>query len=234
MKVAPQSLNCMKEVQLNSLNLKCCNRCKRTQPLDVFRLSRRMADGRLNQCHSCELACSRARREADPEAKREMQRQWVAKNADRVREAGARYREKNREHATARIAAWHAANPERSKEITRRRNANRRATVSGQLRERISKSIHRCLRQSKNHAKVEELVGWSIAELRIHLERQFLRGMGWHNMGEWHIDHIVPISSFLISGPDDPEVRRAWALTNLRPLWATENIKKNARRLFLI
>lgn len=77
-------------------------------------------------------------------------------------------------------------------------------------------------------------MGWTIAELRAHLERQFTKGMGWHNMGEWHIDHIVPISVFAISGPGDPEIRRAWALPNLRPLWAGENIKKNDKRLFLL
>lgn len=224
----------MKEVRLESSNLKRCNRCMRTQPLDFFRLSRRMADGRLNQCHSCELAYARARREANPEAKREMYRQWAAKNVDRLRAAGARYREKNGERAKARIAAWHEANPDRSKEITKRRNANRRVTIAGQLRDRITKSLHRCLRQSKNHAKTESLVGWTIADLRAHLERQFTKGMGWHNMGEWHIDHIVPVSAFTISTPDDPDVRRAWALANLRPIWAQENMNKNAKRIFLL
>ena len=48
-------------------------------------------------------------------------------------------------------------------------------------------------------------------------------------MGEWHIDHIVPLASFVIAGPDDPELRRAWALTNLRPLWAKDNMRKGAK-----
>jgi len=54
-------------------------------------------------------------------------------------------------------------------------------------------------------------------------------GMGWHNMSEWHIDHIMPLASFNFTGLDDPAVREAWALSNLRPLWAADNIRKGAR-----
>jgi hypothetical protein len=71
-------------------------------------------------------------------------------------------------------------------------------------------------------------------ELKTHLGRQFLRGMGWHNMGQWHIDHIIPLSSFTITGPDDPELRRAWALTNLRPLWAVDNLTKRDKQEVLL
>jgi hypothetical protein len=58
--------------------------------------------------------------------------------------------------------------------------------------------------------------------------------MSWENYGDWHIDHIVPLSSFTFTGVDDPEIRIAWALSNLRPIWAKENIKKRDKRLFLI
>jgi len=58
--------------------------------------------------------------------------------------------------------------------------------------------------------------------------------MSWENIGDWHIDHIVPLSRFKVSGPDDPELRRAWALTNLRPLWAKDNMRKSASNEFLL
>jgi 5-methylcytosine-specific restriction endonuclease McrA len=86
----------------------------------------------------------------------------------------------------------------------------------------------------KGGRSTEELIGYTVSDLRDHIERQFLRGMTWDNYGEWHIDHIVPLSSFTITGPDDPELRRAWALTNLRPLWATENLQKHKKRTHLI
>ena len=79
------------------------------------------------------------------------------------------------------------------------------------------------------------LCGYTIDDLRQHLERQFVRGMSWENMGSgWHIDHIVPLSSFSFSSVTCPEFRAAWALSNLRPLWATENMSKGARRTHLL
>lgn len=68
-----------------------------------------------------------------------------------------------------------------------------------------------------------------------HLERQFVTGMSWKNFGRgWQIDHIIPISLFSFDGIDCPEFKAAWALTNLRPLWAIENSAKGGRRIYLI
>ena len=50
---------------------------------------------------------------------------------------------------------------------------------------------------------------------------KFLEGMSWDNHGEWHIDHIRPISSFPTNSPPS-EVH---ALANLQPLWAKDNLK---------
>lgn len=79
-----------------------------------------------------------------------------------------------------------------------------------------------------------KLVGYTTIELRAHIQRQFLPKMGWHNMSKWHIDHIVPLASFRFETADDPQFRAAWALTNLRPVWAVVNLRKNARREFLL
>lgn len=80
----------------------------------------------------------------------------------------------------------------------------------------------------------KSLVGYSIDALRRHIELQFLPGMSWENRSEWHLDHIVPLSSFKFSSSDDPEFKAAWAITNLRPLWGRDNVRKNAKRIFLI
>jgi hypothetical protein len=81
-----------------------------------------------------------------------------------------------------------------------------------------------------------KFVDYTVGELRKHLERQFLPGMSWENRGEygWHIDHILPIASFDYDGPDHPEFKACWALTNLRPLWGPENIAKKDKILYLI
>lgn len=80
------------------------------------------------------------------------------------------------------------------------------------------------------------VVGYTAKELRDHLERQFLPGMTWENRGAngWHIDHIVPISAYKYDSPEHPDFRACWALANLRPLWAMDNIQKKDKRLYLI
>jgi len=80
----------------------------------------------------------------------------------------------------------------------------------------------------------ENLVGFGVPDLVKHLERQFTDGMSWDNMGEWHVDHIIPLASFEYSSAEDEGFRAAWSITNLRPLWAKENVSKGAQRLLLI
>lgn len=79
-----------------------------------------------------------------------------------------------------------------------------------------------------------EFLGYSLDDLKLHIERQFTRGMTWERFmaGEIHIDHITPVSLFDLEDPE--QVRLCWSLTNLRPLWAKENTAKAARRKYLI
>ena len=72
-------------------------------------------------------------------------------------------------------------------------------------------------------------LGYTMAELREHLERQFANGMDWaaFSRGEIHIDHIVPVSAFDLSSDDG--VRACWAMDNIQPLWAADNMRKGAK-----
>lgn len=70
------------------------------------------------------------------------------------------------------------------------------------------------------------LVGCTIAELRAHLEQQFLPGMSWENYGTdgWEVDHIRPVSSFDLADP--VQAAACFHFTNLQPLWAADNRAK--------
>ena len=164
-------------------------------------------------------ARDRARYAANPERKKAQSAASAKRCADRKREYNKR---------------WRAENPSKARETRRVYMAIRRQLPHVALSNRIRCGIYDCLRRGKNGRAWTDLVGWSIHDIADHLERQFLPGMGWHNMGEWHSDHIVPLSSFTITGSDDPELRRAWALPNLRPLWGRDNIRKGSRRELLL
>lgn len=79
-----------------------------------------------------------------------------------------------------------------------------------------------------------DLLGFTRDELMANLERQFVKGMTWRNMGEWHIDHVVPKSSFEFTTAEDANFKRCWALTNLRPLWSEKNLSKGSKVEFLL
>ncbi|WP_066922706.1 hypothetical protein [Methylobacterium sp. CCH5-D2] len=93
----------------------------------------------------------------------------------------------------------------------------------------------RCaIKRAGRSPRAEAFLGYTVPDLRRHLDRQFRDGMDWARFcaGEIHIDHILPLAGFDLADPD--ELRAAWALPNLRPAWAVDNRTKAARRTHLL
>ncbi len=82
--------------------------------------------------------------------------------------------------------------------------------------------------KNKKSKSINNILPWTIDELIKHLEKLFKPGMSWKNYGfyGWHIDHIIPDSSFHYTSVEDEEFQKCWALENLQPMWAEENLKK--------
>lgn len=97
-----------------------------------------------------------------------------------------------------------------------------------QIHLNINSHINRSLHGTKSK-RWEILVGYSLEELKNHLESQFKDGMKWENYGVkgWHIDHVKPKSLFKIVSEDCSEFKECWALSNLQPLWGADNIRKS-------
>lgn len=93
---------------------------------------------------------------------------------------------------------------------------------------KILRSRLRCaiLDQARVGSAVRDL-GCSIEELKTHIENQFEKGMSWDNWSHsvWHIDHISPLSRFDLTNED--QFKQACHFTNLRPMWATDNLRKH-------
>lgn len=89
--------------------------------------------------------------------------------------------------------------------------------LAHQIRTRIGKFI-------RNGQSATKELGCSVVELKLYLESKFLPGMTWENYGKWHVDHILPLSKFDLTDPD--QFKKAVHFSNLQPLWATDNIKK--------
>lgn len=104
-----------------------------------------------------------------------------------------------------------------------------RELIQRRLNGRIATLMWYSLDGRKAGCKWERLVGYTLAQLMRHLERKFAPGMTWSNMGKWHIDHKRPRCSFKYDSPSDPEFKACWALRNLQPLWAIDNLRKGSR-----
>jgi hypothetical protein len=100
--------------------------------------------------------------------------------------------------------------------------------IKKRIKSRVIAYIHYKIKGPPGERGVwEERLGYTIQELKDHLAAQFQPGMSWDNYGQWHIDHIKPIALFRFQSDDDEELKECWALNNLQPLWAEENIKKS-------
>lgn len=103
-------------------------------------------------------------------------------------------------------------NPDRELVTTRRK-----------LRAIMYSFIHRCLINKTD--RTHKLLGYTVDDLKKHLESKFLEGMLWNNYGDWVVDHIKPIAQFAKEGISDSKTINA--LSNLQPLWAKDNMKKH-------
>ena len=115
------------------------------------------------------------------------------------------------------------------------------------IRHRISTRIYQELKKkgsSKQGKSILNFLPYTIAELKLHLERLFEPWMNWDNWGiylpekwidedqsswKWNIDHVIPHSHFSYISMEDEDFLKCWDLSNLRPLSAKQNILDNDR-----
>ena len=116
---------------------------------------------------------------------------------------------------------------------------------SFKLKRLVSRSIRNALKKrnvSKGGKPFLKFVNYSMLKLKEHLEKQFESWMSWTNHGiyrksdwneedkstwTWQIDHIIPQCKLPYTSMEDENFKKCWALENLRPLEAIENMKKS-------
>lgn len=171
-------------------------------------------------------------------------KEWKKQNRENVNSAQQKHRKAHPERwrVLGRTHYWRNVEKKREQARTRARAKAAKRTkrrilyadpIQRGLANRMRCRMWSALKRGKGR-KLEAVLGYSIAELKRHLERQFTQGMSWDNWSDWHIDHIVPVTAFQFTNYDDPEFRACWALTNLRPLWKEENRQKSYFRTHLL
>lgn len=184
-------------------------------------------------------------------------------NKDKCNEAKKVWRDNNLEHCKERDKAYYDANRlrilEQKKEYAaktvglksdynksyrvenwdRLRNnhtayvKSRRATdsvfdISMRVRGLISVKIRTSGYTKKS--KAQTILGCNWEFFKLHIEKQFSSGMSWENRKDWHIDHIMPMAT----ASTEEDVIRLNHYSNLRPMWAKDNLSKGAQIMHLI
>jgi len=154
-------------------------------------------------------------------------KKWRKDNLEKAKKTAREYRKNNIEKIRERNKQWMKNNPIKHKKNQRKYKRKMSKIPSYRINRSISIGIWTSLKGNKNGMHWETTVGYTLEELIAHLEAQFEDWMNWDNYGEWHIDHIKPVSLFNFTSVDDKEFKECWALENLQPLEAMENIIKS-------
>jgi hypothetical protein len=164
-------------------------------------------------------------RDKNPAKQRTLTLSWQRKNRDRINK---QYRDRyaaNPELYRAKLKAKRERMGEKYRAQIKRSRTKTRSTTEGMLYHRMSQSVRSALLGSKRKCKWENLLGYSVEELKAHLESQFTEEMTWDKFfgGGIHIDHVIPRMNFNYISPNDLQFKQCWALSNLRPIWPKEN-----------
>lgn len=81
------------------------------------------------------------------------------------------------------------------------------------------------LKYNKKNTTYSKRLGCSHSEFKSYIESKFIAGMSWNNYGEWHLDHIFPLSVAYEMGKE--KFAEACNYKNIQPLWAEDNISKS-------
>jgi hypothetical protein len=159
-------------------------------------------------------------------------KKWRDANKEYCFQKNKEWKESNRQVYLQYLKKWREQNKEKiligAREYYK---VNYATNTEYKLARTIRSRIKIALNKGYKRGTCIDLLGCSITELKSHLESKFLPNMSWANYGlkGWHIDHIIPLSSFDLSNPE--QLKKATHYANLQPLWAKDNLSKGNKHV---
>lgn len=208
---------------------KTCNKCGIAKDQSEFTKRSALKSGYAAHCKACAVKSAM---------------EWNKAHPDKVKNGNKKWRETHKEYVKAVHRAWSASekkrecdrrwranNPEKNLAAINRAAAVRLSTLKGRLNLRASSAIRSSLKPgAKANRHWEELVSFTVDQLKTHLEKQFKPGMTWENYGTyWSIDHKIPVAVHNFERPEDIDFRLCWSLKNLQPMEKLANISKGSK-----
>ena len=181
-------------------------------------------NGKSAWCRDCKLDYQKKHYIKNREEIRAKQNEYKKKNRQKILDYKKRNRDENKEEIKKYRKQWKEENKEKVKKDRKRYREEYMKNPVNKLANSIRGRIKRAITCEYKSGTWREYLGCSVEDCKKYLENKFEAGMTWKNHGEWHIDHIKPISSFDLSNKD--EIKKAFNYTNLQPLWAIDNLRK--------
>ena len=135
------------------------------------------------------------------------------------------YYQKNKEKILKQMKEINKKRKPRKNELSRIRYSS---DPLYKLRMLLSTSIYRNLKglEASKQTSFRNLVPYSIAELKVYLEKLFTLEMNWDNYGPyWHLDHKTPVNWFQHK---NELLKYGYSLENLHPVKKEYNLSKNS------
>lgn len=180
---------------------KVCTKCNKRKLIKYFSKNN-------TQCKKCKVIYARKYRKThkDTRNRTEYRKEYYELNKKRFQKWNKIWRKNNN----------------RNDYHKKYRNNNPSAKIASYCRNRIRLAIKNSWK-SESSLSLTGCNNWN--ELMLYLESKFQTGMSWDNMGDWHIDHIKPCSSFDLTKIE--EQKKCFHYSNLQPLWAKDNLSKS-------
>ena len=191
--------------------MKKCTKCKVDKEITEFSKDKQKKDGMRPICKECNEEYRKENKDKIKEQKKEYYKKNKDKIIKRQNEYKKEYYKKNKDKIIKR----------QNKRTKNRKLSDPLFKMKCNLRSRTYKAFKH--KGYSKKTKTQEMLGvdWEIA--KKHIERQFTKGMNWSNQGDWHIDHIIPLSS----ANTEESLKKLCHYTNLQPLWEVDNLIKS-------
>jgi len=155
---------------------------------------------------------------------------WREQNKEQLKISAHNKYLENKEEILEKNKEWPKLNKERYLKNDREyRKRVRKERIDIRLIESVRTRTGKAFKSKKinknNHTL--ELLGCSQQYYKKYITDKLKPGMTTDNYGLWHIDHIIPLSSFDLTKKD--EQLKAFHYQNTQPLWAKENLSKGAK-----
>jgi hypothetical protein len=184
------------------METKICSKCKEEKSLISFNKDKSRKDGYYVYCNECRFLIQK-NNPVDKEKKRKYYEKYKEVKYDKILEQNRLWRKNNPTYTTD------------------RKQIDPTFKMIKNVRRRLNRFLS--FKKITKRNTTIHLIGCEPYELKQFLEKKFKDNMSWDNYGEWHIDHIIPLSS----AKSEEGLYQLCHYTNLQPLWAKDNLSKS-------